>query len=81
MASNKAEDCRRVQIRDDSIEVSVDTDDVSIGQHESRWDSYAESRAQAAMQDSSGGSVDIGRVRISPSTGAGTVRISYGIYY
>ena len=80
MASNKAADRRKVQIRDDPVEVAVDTEDGSMGRHESRWDSDAESRARAAMQDSSGGSIDIGCFSISPSTGAGTVRISYGIY-
>ena len=81
MASNKVEDVRRVQISEGRVEVAVDAEDISMGQDGSRCDSDAESRAHAAMQDSSGGSIDIGCFNISPSTGAGTVRISYGIYY
>ena len=80
MASNKAEDCRRVQISEGRIEIAVDAEDVSMGQHQPRCDTDAESRALAAMQDRSGGSIDIGCFNISSSTGAGTVRISYGIY-
>ncbi len=52
MASNKVEDVRRVQISEGRIEVAVDAEDISMGQHESRCDSDAESRATDATIDS-----------------------------
>ena len=71
MVSNKVEDCRKAQKTDSHLEVTVDTEDVSMGEHESHFNRDAESGTPVASQGNSRGSVDVGCLKISPYTGTG----------